>query len=182
MTGLPRTLAIGLAAGLIAALATGHAAANSDTPRIALANFYYLDTSGEPGDRTAEHAARIALFEAKLGEGLADRAAYEVVALTCGQPECSVGTLSVEKAVEAAAALDVDYLLLGAVQKVSTLVGMGRVDIIDIGDRRDVFSRVLSFRGDTDEAFVRVADFVVTNVSQADFDAAGPGPAGAANR
>ena len=117
-----------------------------------------------------------------VARGLADRAAYEVVALTCGQPECSVGTLSVEKAVEAAAALDVDYLLLGAVQKVSTLVGMGRVDIIDIEDRRDVFSRVLSFRGDTDEAFVRVADFVVTNVSQADFDAAGPGPAGAANR
>ncbi|MEF2550463.1 DUF2380 domain-containing protein [Aurantimonas sp. A2-1-M11] len=180
------TLGSGVAAAIAAicmATAGAIAAHGQDAaPRIAIADIYYLDTSGEPGDRDAEHAARITLFETELGKGLAERTDYQVETFSCGMPECSVGTLSVEKAVEAAAARDVDYLLLGAVQKVSTLVGMGRVDIIDVKARKDVFSRVLSFRGDTDEAFVRVADFVVTNVAEADFDAAHPGPRATAGR
>lgn len=157
-----RTLVLIVAAGL--GFGTPAGAAQS---RIALADIYYLDTSGEPGERTAEHAARTKLFQSVLGEELERDGAFAVEPLACGRPDCSIGAISVEDAVEAARRSGADYVLLGAIQKISTLIGTGRIDVIEIATKRDVVSRVLSFRGDTDDAFRRAAEFAARSVAGA---------------
>jgi hypothetical protein len=161
------SLAFALAGGLavVAPATMVHAA---DVQRVALADFYYLDTSGEPGDRDKEHQDRVDLFETVLREELAATGRFEIVPLECTMPKCGVGTLSVEDAVDAADRLHADYVLLGAIQKISTLVGTGRLDLVDVPQRRSAMSRVLSFRGDSDEAFRRAAEFSARNVAEAD--------------
>ncbi|UIJ72779.1 DUF2380 domain-containing protein [Aurantimonas sp. HBX-1] len=159
---------LALLAAFAAALLPASPAAAADVPRIALADFYYLDTSGEPGDRDSEHRQRVELFETVLRERIAATGRFEVVPLECALPECGVGSLSVEDAVDAAERADADYVLLGAIQKISTLVGTGRLDLVDVPRRRSAMSRVLSFRGDSDEAFRRAAEFSARNVVEAD--------------
>lgn len=159
-----------LALGAVAIAAMPSRAA--ELQRIALADFYYLDTSGEPGDRVREHEDRVDLFETVLREEIAATGRFEVVSLECPLPECSVGFLSVEDAVNAAGRVQADFVLLGAIQKISTLVGTGRLDLVDVAQRRSAMSRVLSFRGDNDEAFRRAASFSARNVAEADLAAA----------
>lgn len=161
--------------GALAALASAGTTRAADVPRIALADFYYLDTSGEPGDRASEHQQRVDLFETVLREELAATGRFEVVALECPLPECGVGSLSVEDAVNAAERVNADYVLLGAIQKISTLVGTGRLDLVNVPQRRSSMSRVLSFRGDSDEAFRRAAEFSARNVVEADLSPAAEG-------
>ena len=50
-----------------------------------------------------------------------------------------------------------DRVLIGAVDKVSTLIGSLRLRIVDVATGQSIFSRVLGFRGDTDEAWQRAA-------------------------
>ncbi|NDV85842.1 DUF2380 domain-containing protein [Aurantimonas aggregata] len=168
------SLLIALVAGF-AAVASAVPTNAADLPRIALADFYYLDTSGEPGDRATEHQQRVDLFETVLREQLTANGRFEVVALECPLPECGVGSLSVEDAVNAAERVNADYVLLGAIQKISTLIGTGRLDLVDVPQRRSAMSRVLSFRGDSDEAFRRAAEFSARNVVEADLSAAAEG-------
>ena len=166
-------------AGALAALP--QPARADDRGRIALADIYYLDTSGEPGDQTRQHAERVKLFEGRLAEGLR-KSGFTVVDLACGAETCSIGNLGVADAVGAAAKQQANYVLLGAIQKVSTLVGTGRIDILDVAAGKDVFTKVLQFRGDSDEAFRQAARFVVENIDGATFDAAAPGPHRASSR
>ena len=53
-----------------------------------------------------------------------------------------------------------DRVLIGAVDKVSTLIGSLRLRIVDVATGQSIFSRVLGFRGDTDEAWQRAARFL----------------------
>ena len=82
------------------------------------------------------------LFEGLLAEGVR-KSGFTVVDLACGAKTCSIGDLGVADAVGAAAKQQADYVLLGAIQKVSTLVGTGRIDIVDVAAGKDVFTRAL---------------------------------------
>ena len=54
-----------------------------------------------------------------------------------------------------------DRVLIGEVDKVSTLIGSLHIGIVDVATGQHVFSRALSFRGDTDEAWQHAARFFV---------------------
>ncbi|WP_167591846.1 DUF2380 domain-containing protein [Jiella endophytica] len=133
-------------------------------PTIAVAAFDYEDTSGEVRDQTAEHAARLKAFRQALEDGLTgDR--YAAVSLGCIDTEaCSVGTKRPAPLLEEARKAGADYFVFGEVHKMSTLVGFGRVDVLDVAEDRLVFDRVITFRGDSDAAFAHAADFVVKDV------------------
>ncbi|ORE93837.1 DUF2380 domain-containing protein [Aurantimonas sp. 22II-16-19i] len=169
--GTDRLLA-GIMAVLLAASSAGAAdeggarGAGREAPRIAVAKFDYKDTSGEVRDQTAEHAARLDLFRTRLEAGLTgDVGAYAAVPLGCmARDACSLETLRPEPMLRAARAAGADYLVFGGVHKMSTLVGFGRIDVLDVAANRLVFDRVISFRGDTDEAFARAADFVARDI------------------
>jgi len=131
----------------------------------AVARFDYKDTSGEPQDQTAEHEARVAAFGTRIRENLTGEGVYGLVELDClGTDECSLETLGGKKLLAAAQRAEADYLVFGSIQKMSTLVGWGRVDVLDVAKDRILFDRVISFRGDNDAAFERAADFVSKDI------------------
>ena len=151
---------LGLAAG---GMPIGSAIAETQT--VAVAKFDYTDTSGEIRDQAAEHAARLKAFRSRLETGLAADGSYVPISLGCIEEDaCSLGTLRPELMLRRAREAGADYLVVGEVHKMSTLVGFGRVDVLDVGADRIVFDRVISFRGDTDDAFDRAADFVVKDI------------------
>jgi hypothetical protein len=55
-------------------------------------------------------------------------------------------------------------VLIGKVDKVSTLIGSLDLSIVNVATGERVFSRVLSFRGDTDEAWQHAALFFVRDL------------------
>jgi len=52
------------------------------------------------------------------------------------------------------------FMLIGC-RLVSTLIGSLRLSIVDVATDQSIFSRVLGFRGDTDEAWRRAVRFFV---------------------
>src|SRR6516225_515215 len=79
-------LAIVIAAGLARAVdqRTGPVA-------IAVADFDYVDTSGEVRDQRTEHAARLQSFMRAIRDDLAGSGQYRIVALICSQAPCAAG-------------------------------------------------------------------------------------------
>ena len=65
-----------------------------------------------------------------------------------------------EALVQAATAAGARYLVVGGIQKTSTLVQWAKVDAIDIAADRVVFSKHLTFRGDDDASWARAESFV----------------------
>ena len=67
---------------------------------------------------------------------------------------------------KAARAAGAKFVLLGGVHKMSTLVQWAKIQIADEEQGRIVFDRLLTFRGDTDEAWQRAEFFVARDVLQ----------------
>jgi hypothetical protein len=59
-----------------------------------------------------------------------------------------------------------DRVLIGEVDKVSTLIGSLRLRIVDVATGQTIFSRELGFRGDTDEAWQHAARFFVRDLEE----------------
>jgi hypothetical protein len=144
--------ALALIGGLL-----GFAAARAETaPQgigLAVADFSFLDTSGEPADQAAVHARRLEDFMASLRQELAADGRFRLlpVAENGGTPEALL---------QAAAAAGAKYLVIGGIHKMSTLVQFAKVDAIDIAADRVVFSKLFTFRGDDDQAWTRAESFV----------------------
>ena len=64
----------------------------------------------------------------------------------------------------AAKAQDARYLVYGGVHKFSTLVQWMKVEMIDIQTGAMLGSKLVTFRGDTDEAYRRAADFALEDI------------------
>ncbi|MBP0616336.1 DUF2380 domain-containing protein [Jiella mangrovi] len=133
---------------------------------VAVAKFDYKDTSGEIRDQSAEHEARLSAFRAGIEAGLtAGDEALSVVSLDCvDRSACSLGTLRPQRLLALAKDAGANYLVFGEIHKMSTLVGFGRIDVLDVARDQLVFERTISFRGDSDEAFRRAAEFVVRDI------------------
>jgi len=156
--------------GFLAVIATALAAAGAcglraqaesqaqEPVALAVLDFDYLDTSGEPADQAAIHRRRLADFMSALRRDLAASGRYRIVSLTCGAGPCasSAHPLEVQKAARAAGA---KFVLIGAIHKMSTLIEWAKIDIVDEDQNRIVFNRLLSFRGDNDEAWRRAEGF-----------------------
>jgi hypothetical protein len=131
---------------------------------VAIAGFDYSDSSGEPGDRSVEHLARTRLFAADLERRLTTGTGLESVPLPCAAAACTAATMPPDALLADARSVSADILVFGRIHKMSTLVGWGRVDVLDIASGTLLFDRVISFRGDNDEAFERAAAFAAKDI------------------
>lgn len=106
---------------------------------VAVDDFSYSDTSGEPTDQTAAHARRLAAFMAALRRDIGADPRYRLV------PSAQDGA---------------EFKVIGGIQKTSTLVQWAKVAVIDIGARKLVMDKLYSFRGDNDESWQRAEIFL----------------------
>ncbi|MDF0583263.1 DUF3280 domain-containing protein [Bradyrhizobium yuanmingense] len=113
---------------------------------VAMDDFSYTDTSGEPTDQTAAHERRLAAFMAALRKDIEAGQRYRLV----------------RTAQDGAV-----FKVVGGIQKTSTLVQWAKVAVIDVGAKTLVLDKLYSFRGDNDEAWERAQMFVSREVMAA---------------
>lgn len=82
---------------------------------------------------------------------------FKATRLTCQQAPCSLASTSLKTLLDAAAATDADYLLIGQMHKMSTLVGWTKYALVKVATGKAVCDRFLTYRGDTEEAWKRAA-------------------------
>jgi len=127
---------------------------------VVVADFDYEDTSGETEDKRAAHTARVKAFPIFLRERLAREDKYKVMGLDCAKVTCSADSIGAEDLVAAALKADARFLVYGRIHKMSTLIQWGSIQVVDVPRKQLLLNRLFSFRGDTDEAFRRAAEFV----------------------
>jgi hypothetical protein len=169
----PRSAADGVARGfaailiLLAGLMSPAALAGNNYPiAVVVADFDNLDTSGEAGDRTAQHAVRVRDFSSLLREGLAGVANYKVLRLECDKPTCSVGSLGADALISAARRSRARILVYGGIHKMSTLIQFGEMQAVDLDRAQLLVRRSFTFRGDSDEAFRHAAGFICQSLKE----------------
>ena len=132
---------------------------------LAIADFDYLDTSGETKDQAAAHAERLKDFTRLLGDELSATGKYQVVALTCAKSPCSAGAMDAQSLTDAARQSGARLLLYGGIHKMSTLVQFGKAQVADLESDQVVYDRTISFRGDDDNAWKRASEFLAEDLA-----------------
>ena len=138
-------------------------------PGLAVAEIDYVDTSGEVIDQSADHRRRLRAFEASLRSDLTAGGKLRSVVLDCPPNACSIGDIDANQLIGKAQAAGADFLLIGALHKVSTLVQWAKFDMIDVKAQKLSFERLVSFRGDNDEAWRRAEAFIVRDIMDREF-------------
>ena len=152
--------------GLVLALLPAQAMA---APReIAVAPFVYTDTSGEPRDQRAEHEARLAAFGEQVRADLEGDGGYHVTLLGCGAKPCSDAGASPDELLDDARKAGAGLLVVGGVHKMSTLIQWVKVAVLDVGTKRVLLDKLITFRGDSDEAWSQSAHFLARQIREAD--------------
>jgi hypothetical protein len=167
MRSAPRFIAAVAVVGFAAMLDGQRAQAVPTTQPVALAvlNLDYVDTSGEPTDQTAAHQRRAADFISALQRDLAANGQYRILPMSCGSAPCEPA-MNPSELQKAARAAGVKLVLLGGVHKMSTLVQWAKIQIADEERGQIVFDRLVTFRGDTDEAWQKAESFIARDVLQ----------------
>jgi hypothetical protein len=131
--------------------------------RLAVADFDFLDTSGEVLPQEEEQTARMALFLKTL-RGEIDRTdIFEVVLPDCADG-CSPARTSFEDMASATGRVEATLLLVGRIHKISTLIGKININVIDLMGDQVVCERSINYRGDNDQAWSRAAKFAAKDV------------------
>ena len=138
-------------------------------PGLAVAEIDYVDTSGEVIDQSADHRRRLRAFEASLRSDLTASGNLRSVVLDCPANACSIGDIDANQLIGKAQAAGADFLLIGAFHKVSTLVQWAKFDMFDVKAQKLSFERLVSFRGDNDEAWRRAEAFIVRDIMDREF-------------
>src|SRR6516162_869037 len=144
-----------LLAGLLPAATSTEAA---ERP-LAVVGFNFVDTSGEARDQSAAHAARLSAMMETLQGKLAASGRFKIIALACMPQPCTAEP-DVDGALAEARKAGADWVLVGTVRKTSTLILDMPVQVIDMASGKSVYGRLLSFRGDTDDAWQHAARFL----------------------
>lgn len=145
-------------------LAASHPAVATEGEPVAVTidDFSYHDTSGEPTDQAAAHQRRLQAFMTKLrGDIEADRRFHLVTF-----PKASDGA-AIDDQLHAASQAGADILIVGRIQKMSTLIQWAKATAIDVASRRVLCEKLFTFRGDSDEAWRRAETFVSQEISAA---------------
>ncbi len=121
-----------------------------------------------PGLAVAE-IDRLRAFEASLRSDLTASGKLRSVVLDCPPNACSVGDIDANQLIGKAQAAGADFLLISAFHKVSTLVQWAKFDMIDVKPKKLSFERLVSFRGDNDEAWRRAEAFIVRDIMDREF-------------
>jgi hypothetical protein len=143
---------------------TAQSHAQAEPPVLAVAEIQYIDTSGEVIDQSADHFRRLREYEASLRRDLAASGKVRNATLDCPPSACSVGDIEIDALLEKTQAAGAAYLLISSFHKVSTLVQWAKFDIIDVKTRNVVFNRLVTFRGDSDEAWRHAESFIVREI------------------
>ena len=138
-------------------------------PGLAVAEIDYVDTSGEVIDQSADHRRRLRAFEASLRSDLTASGKLRSVVLDCPPNACSIGDIDANQLIGKAQAAGADFLLISAFHKVSTLVQWAKFDMFDVKAQKLSFERLVSFRGDNDEAWRRAEAFIVRDFMDREF-------------
>jgi hypothetical protein len=157
-----RSVAAVAAAGLTTAFGAQRAQADiaaAQPPGLAILDLDYVDTSGEPTDQTAAHQRRATAFVADLRRDLAAGGQYRIVPIVCGAEPCTSQT-NPDELQKAARAAGAKLVLISGVHKMSSLVEWAKIQIADEEAGQIAFDRLVTFRGDTDEAWRRAESFV----------------------
>ena len=158
---LPRIDGLTLCAATIAHLTIAlGSATDAETAGIAIAivDFNYVDTSGEVLDQRAEHEVQLSIFMSALKNDLAAGGKFRVVVPACRPDPCSRS--SVSELLKAANAAGADFLMVGGIHKMSTLVQWAKAEVIDLRSGQIVLDKLFTFRGDTDQAWRRAEKFI----------------------
>ena len=161
-----RTISMAACAILLSALAglftVRHVfAATSGATPVAVADFDYRDTSGEVKNQTAQHAKRMRLFDKLLRGRLAADGHYDLRHIDCKKKQrCSAGSMNPDALIDAARHTGARLLIYGGIHKMSTLIQWGNVQVLDLRNKKLLLDRTFTFRGDTDKAFRKAAEFI----------------------
>lgn len=149
-------------------------AAEAQPVRLAVLPIKLLDTSGEPVDQSRQHAERMQRLAEDLASDLTRSGRYQATLLPAERllKDCPAG--DAQCLLRASRAQGAELVLVGVVHKSSTLILQLWARLVDARTGRDVFSRDLNFRGDTDEAWQRAEAFLVAQIR----DASAEEPAG----
>ena len=158
MRASPHRLILPILLVLAALLPAGIARAAAERP-LAVVGFNFVDTSGEAKDQSAAHAARLSAMMETLQSKLAASGRFKIIALAC-TPEPCTAEPDVDGAMAEARKAGADWTLVGTVRKTSTLILDMPVEVIDMASGKAVYGRLLSFRGDTDDAWQHAARFL----------------------
>jgi hypothetical protein len=164
---IPAWVVAGCAALAFLTLPMAPAMAEGDQPLLAIATFSFKDTSGEARDQTAEHRAKLDMITGLIREAVKRAGDFAIVGVECQGAECAVEDgVAPPALVESAAKAGARYLVVGGVQKMSTLIQLARVNLLDLTQRKAVFDRSYTFRGDTEDAWRHAALFVVRQLNE----------------
>jgi NAD(P)-dependent dehydrogenase (short-subunit alcohol dehydrogenase family) len=151
-------------------------ASGSLLPGLAVLDFNYVDTSGESRDQNAEHKKRLDAFMLAFRQDIAASEKYLMVAATCRPVSCQVGQSPLSELQDAARDAGAKILLVGGTHKMSTLIQNARVLAVDVETGAVVLDRLMTFRGDTDEAWQRAETFLSQQVTASPAGGARPAP------
>ena len=136
-------------------------------PTVAVADFDYVDTSGEVRDQSAEHKARVAHFAEQVRASVAAQGDFRAMPLACAEPPCTPVNMQPDNFIAAGRRSGARFVVYGGIHKMSTLVQWADVELLDLEADKVLLKRSVTFRGDTDEAFSRAAAFVGETVRDA---------------
>jgi len=134
---------------------------------VAIADFAYVDTSNEPADQAAVHQERLQALMAGLRRDFAADGQFRLVTVSCGSVPCADSEPAPAFLLRAAKDAGAKILVVGGVHKQSTLAQWLKVQAIDIAGNRIAFGRLFTFRGDSDEAWLRAETFVSREIRTA---------------
>jgi uncharacterized protein DUF2380 len=134
---------------------------------VAVADFDYVDTSGEVTDQSAEHRERVAGFAGLLRDIIGAKGDYRVLPLDCPAQPCTATSMQPADFVAAARRSGARLVVYGGIRKMSTLVQWGEVQVLDVDANQLLLRRTVTFRGDNDMAYRRAAEFVGDTLKEA---------------
>ncbi|RUM97578.1 DUF2380 domain-containing protein [Pseudaminobacter arsenicus] len=154
-----RTLGLLLTACLILP-----ATLSADEQTLALSDFFLVDSSGEARDQRVEHDERLRRMDKTLQAELSRSGSFSLVEMNCPSQGCSGQAMKLDELLGRAQAAGARFLVVGAVEKMSTLVLWSRLEVYEIASRKMVFDRLFTFRGDNDEAWQRAAHYMARDL------------------
>jgi hypothetical protein len=146
-------------AGAAPARATGPA---PEPIPIAVLDLDYDDRSGEVRDQRQQHELRLVHFAETLRRDLAASGRYRIVHPVCDPDPCAAAGADPAALVADARKAGARLMMFGGVHKMSTLVEWAKLLAIDVQTENVVFDRLITFRGDDDEAWNRAAAFAAS--------------------
>ncbi len=148
---------------LAAVLAHPPVRAASPPTAVAVAEFDYVDTSGEVRDQSEAHADRLRVFAQSLRADLARQDGLRIIALDCSTG-CSAVQNELAGLFATAARQGADLLIFGSIRKQSTLIQYAKTEVIDLHSQQILLDRLLTFRGDDDQSWARAEQFLVKDI------------------